>query len=135
MNYYVLLGVPQDADVDTIRSAFRALARRFHPDTGEGSSAARFREILTAYETLNDPARRLRYDRTLQNTRLSKAPFIEPLRAEPFPESMLRPRTRVVRTNPADEPCDPTRLDQLIEELFQSWDEIFFGAPPRRDRG
>jgi molecular chaperone DnaJ len=135
MNYYVLLGVPQDADVDTIRSAFRALARRFHPDTGEGSSAARFREVLTAYETLTDPARRLRYDRTLQNTRPSKAQFKEPLRAEPFPEPMLRRRTRVVRTNPVDEQFDPTRVDQLIEELFQSWDEIFFGAPPRRDRG
>ena len=66
MNYYVLLGISQDADADTIRSAFRALARRYHPDAGEGSSAERFREILTAYETLNDPARRWHHDRTLQ---------------------------------------------------------------------
>jgi curved DNA-binding protein CbpA len=135
MNYYVLLGVPRDADVDTIRSAFRALARRFHPDAGEGSSAARFRDILTAYETLNDPARRLRYDRTLQNTQAPRAQVVEPLRAEPFPEPLLRPRVRVVRTDPAYEPFDPPRLDQLIEELFQSWDEMFFGAPRRRDRG
>lgn len=135
MNYYVLLGVPQDADVDEIRSAFRALARRYHPDAGEGSSADRFREILTAYETLNDPMRRLRYDRTLQSTRASRAQFVEPLTADPFPEPLLRPQTRVVRTNPVHEPFDPNRLDQLIEELFQSWDEIFFGAPRRRDRG
>ena len=134
MNYYIVLGVPQDADIDTIRSAFRALARRYHPDAGEGSSIDRFRQILTAYETLNDPTRRLRYDRTLQNTPASKAQVVEPLRADPFPEPMLRPKTRVVRTNLVYEPFDPARLDQLIEELFQSWDEMFFGAPRRRDR-
>jgi curved DNA-binding protein CbpA len=135
MNYYVLLGVPQDADVDTIRSAFRALARRYHPDAGEGSSAEIFRQVLTAYETLNDPLRRLRYDRTLEDRRASRTRLVEPLRAEPFPEPMLRPHTRVVRTNVVHEPFDPTRLDRLIEELFQSWDDIFFGAPRRRHRG
>jgi curved DNA-binding protein CbpA len=135
MNYYLLLGVPQNADVDTIRSAFRALARRYHPDAGEGSSAERFREILTAYETLNDPMRRLRYDRTLQNARASRAQFVEPLRAEAAPEPMLRPKTRVVHTSLVYEPLHPTRLNQLIEQLFQSWDEMFLGLPPRRGRG
>ena len=135
MNYYVLLGVPQDADVDTIRSAFRALARRFHPDAGDGSSADRFREILTAYETLNDPTRRLRYDRTLRNARVSRPQYVEPLRPETFPEPMLRPKTRGVRANLVYEPIDPTRFEQLIEELFQSWDEIFLGRPRRRGRG
>ena len=135
MNYYLLLGVPQDADAETIRSAFRVLARRYHPDAGEGSSAERFREVLAAYETLNDPTRRLRYDRTLKKTRASRAQYMEPLTAETFPEPMLRPRTRVVRTNLTSEPLDPNRFEQLIEEFFESWDEIFFGAPRQRDRG
>ena len=34
MNYYVILGIPVDADYESIRHAFRVLARRFHPDTG-----------------------------------------------------------------------------------------------------
>ena len=135
MNYYVLLGVPQDADVDTIRRAFRTLVRRYHPDAGEGSSAERFRQILTAYETLNDPTQRLRYDRTLQDIRAARAKVVEPLRTERYPEPMLRPGTRVGRTNPVHEPFDPTRLDQLIDELFHSWDEILFGAARRQDRG
>ena len=135
MNYYVLLGVPQDADVDSIRSAFRALARRFHPDVGDGSSADRFREILTAYETLNDPTRRLRYDRTLGDARVSRPQYVEPLRPEIFPEPMLRPTTRGIRAKLAYEQIDPTRFEQLIEELFQSWDEIFCGLPRRRGRG
>ena len=139
MNYYLLLGVPQDASADSIRSAFRVLARRYHPDAGDGSSVERFREVLAAYETLNDPTRRLCYDRTLRNIRASRPPrYVEPLRAGTVPEPMLRPRTRVVRTNFTNlmfEPLDPTRFEQLIEDLFESCDEIFFGASRRRDRG
>ncbi len=52
MNYYVVLGIAEDADVDTIRSAFRALARRYHPDAGPGSSTVEFQRVLEAYETL-----------------------------------------------------------------------------------
>ena len=135
MNYYLLLGVPQDADGDTIRSAFRALARQYHPDAGEGSSADRFREILIAYETLNDPSRRADYDRRLQHRRAPRVQFVEPLRAQAHPEPMLRPRYRVGHNGRMHEPLGPTRLDALIDELFQSWDELFFGARRRRDRG
>jgi curved DNA-binding protein CbpA len=65
MNYYLILGVPADADDDKIRSAYKALARQYHPDAGEGSSSERFRLIVEAYATLSDPARRRAYDRTL----------------------------------------------------------------------
>jgi curved DNA-binding protein CbpA len=133
MNYYLLLGVPQDADAETIRSAFRALARRYHPDVGEGSSADRFRELLIAYETLNDPTRRGDYDRSLQKRRAPIARVAEPLRAH-APESMLRPRSGVIHTNRVYGRLGATRLDELIDELFQSWDELLFGAPRRRDR-
>jgi curved DNA-binding protein CbpA len=134
MTYYFLLGVPEDADADTIRSAFRALARQYHPDAGEGSSADRFREILIAYETLSDPRRRGDYDRSLQNRRAPRVQFVEPLRAQADPEPMLRPRSRVGYENRMYEPLGPTRLHQLIDEFFQSWDELFLGTPRRRDR-
>jgi curved DNA-binding protein CbpA len=133
MNYYLLLGVSQDADAETIRSAFRALARRYHPDAGEGSSVDRFREILAAYETLNDPTRRGHYDRILENRRAPIA-FTEPLRANGAPESMLRTGSGVVYTNRVYERLEPTHFDELIDELFRSWDEFFFGVPRRRDR-
>jgi len=124
MNYYVLLGVPQDADPERIRSAFRALARQFHPDAGEGSSADRFRQILAAYETLNDPNRREHYDRTLQSER-APVQIVEPLRAQTAPEPMLRRRPGVVPANSADEPRWPSHLNELIDELFHSWDDVF----------
>ena len=129
MSYYLLLGIPQDADAERIRSAFRALARRYHPDAGDGSSAEKFREILVAYETLNDPMRREAYDRSLQKRRAPEPPIAEPLRARVVPEPMLDPRRRSV----VSEAPDALRLSELIEEFFQSCEQLF-AAPRRRDR-
>jgi preprotein translocase subunit Sec63 len=53
------LGVPVTAEDETIRSVFRRLSRRYHPDAGQGSSSWKFREITEAYETLMDPAEHL----------------------------------------------------------------------------
>ena len=124
MNYYVVLGVPQNADTDSIRRAFRALARRYHPDAGEGSSADRFRDILTAYETLNDPTRRGHYDRILLRRPAPRPTVVEPLTAHAAPEPMLS-RRNVAHTNSLDGPLATTSLDELIDELFQSWEGVF----------
>jgi hypothetical protein len=50
-DYYAILGGPRAADGPTIHSAFRARARRYHPDAGAGSSAPKFSEALEAYHT------------------------------------------------------------------------------------
>lgn len=63
-DYYEALGVSRDASEDEIRSAYRALARRHHPDVNKDPEAGdRFREISEAYEVLRDPEKRSRYDR------------------------------------------------------------------------
>ena len=64
MDLYIVLGVQQGATESEIKRAYRRLARRFHPDInpGDQTAAARFRQILEAYETLIDPTRRSRYD-------------------------------------------------------------------------
>jgi curved DNA-binding protein len=63
VDYYRLLAVAHDADADAIRSAWRRLARRYHPDVAKGKKAAgRFIQIREAYEVLSDPERRRRYD-------------------------------------------------------------------------
>ena len=57
MNFYLVLGIPRNATGETIRDAYRALARRYHPDRGPGSSAEKFRQIAEAYEVLSHPVR------------------------------------------------------------------------------
>ncbi len=69
MDFYAILGVPRDADEAAIRNAYHMLARRYHPDAGEGSSLEKFRGVLDAYETLSDAERRASYDLTLERWR------------------------------------------------------------------
>ena len=63
-DYYDVLGVAQGADTGDIKSAFRRLARQYHPDVStEDSAEEKFKEINEAYEVLSDDDKRARYDR------------------------------------------------------------------------
>jgi curved DNA-binding protein CbpA len=62
---YAVLQVSQDASQDALLSAYRALARRFHPDLSDDPAAsAQMARLNAAWETLGDPVRRAAYDRT-----------------------------------------------------------------------
>ena len=62
-DYYRILGVDRNADDKAIKSAYRKLARKHHPDVAKGAGAAdKFKEINEAYEVLSDPEKRRRYD-------------------------------------------------------------------------
>ena len=64
-DYYEVLGLPRDADQATIKSAFRKLAMKLHPDQNPGCkvSEEKFKEIGEAYSVLSDPQKRAAYDR------------------------------------------------------------------------
>lgn len=63
-DYYAILGVSHSADEKEIKSAYRKLARRWHPDVNPNDKTAesKFKEISAAYEVLSDPEKRKMYD-------------------------------------------------------------------------
>jgi molecular chaperone DnaJ len=64
-DYYEILGVDKSCDDKTLKSAFRKLAKEFHPDhnAGKPEAEAKFKEISEAYERLKNPESRAAYDR------------------------------------------------------------------------
>src|SRR5688500_20083894 len=80
LDLYAVLGVDRAAEPEVIDAAYRALARKYHPDVNHAADAAeRTRTLNAAYRTLQDPVTRERYDAELS------------LRAR-NPPSMFRPR-------------------------------------------
>lgn len=62
-NYYDILGVTPDSDNDEVKTSYRTLARKYHPDINkEAGSTDKFKDILEAYETLSDETKRKQYD-------------------------------------------------------------------------
>lgn len=94
---YRILQVDPAADLDVIQAAYRALARRFHPD-GERPDPARMAELNQAYAVLRDPGQR----RALDARRAMS-------RSQPIPVDP--PQRRVDGWSPRREPSEPVVLD------------------------
>ena len=130
MNFYAVLGIPQHADDETIRRAYRILARRYHPDRGAGSSAEKFRQVNEAYEALIDPGSRHSYDLALHWTEGQL-----PIRIEPRVEPMMAPGPlrqedagvfgRFSSAPPTMFPSS-TGINELLGRCFQSLEDLFF---------
>ena len=63
-NYYDILGVDKNASADEIKSAYRKLAKKYHPDLNKDNpeAAEKFKEVNEAYECLGDQQKRSNYD-------------------------------------------------------------------------
>ncbi|HEU0141236.1 MAG TPA: DnaJ domain-containing protein, partial [Bryobacteraceae bacterium] len=64
-DYYEVLGVSREADEQSLKSAYRKLALKYHPDRNPGDKSAeeKFKEAAEAYSVLTDPQKRSAYDR------------------------------------------------------------------------
>lgn len=67
-DYYKIMGVSKDASEKDIKTAYRKLARKYHPDISkEANAEEKFKEMGEAYEVLRDPAKRVQYDQEVKN--------------------------------------------------------------------
>jgi len=131
---YSVLGVPTDAGESEIRSAYRALARKLHPDAGEGSSAEKFRAIQDAYEVLSDPEKRRDYDKARQRIAAARhRPGILEMRPSSRSSHIdLRNLSGQRRGEPirftagADRRIRPVDPISEIQAFFRLFDDLFF---------
>ena len=67
-DYYEVLGIPRTATADDIKSAFRRLAREYHPDVNKSADAEeKFKELNEAYAVLSDPEKRVAFSILARN--------------------------------------------------------------------
>lgn len=67
LNYYEIFGIPQDASTDEIKSRYKVLALKFHPDRKRSSIANKAMVLVNnAYEVISDPQKRIAYDASLK---------------------------------------------------------------------
>jgi len=104
-DYYLVLGVSRGADLDKIKKAYRAIAKRYHPDvSNEKENMARFIEIKEAYDILSDHEKKTKYDNKLKQQSVS-------YRVNPVPEKMAE---RISRFKDMESSFS-TRTDDFFE--------------------
>ena len=123
MDHYEILGVERNADLVKIRSAYRSLVRRCHPDLWPGTDSQRFLEVQQAYETLSDSALRAIYDGSLN--RQIPVRITRTQRRGPEPEPMIPDWHRRM---PADHFSQSlSDGDDPFEEVFHLVERFFGG--------
>jgi curved DNA-binding protein len=77
VDYYDLMQISQNAEIQTVQRVYRMLASRYHPDNPETGDTDRFVRLREAYEVLSDPERREAYDAQYTQERNQPMPVFE----------------------------------------------------------
>src|SRR6478735_2739071 len=111
-NHYQILGVSEYASAEDIRSAYKTLAKKYHPDKHGGQLfyEEHFKKINEAYQTLSDPQKRARYD--LQRQYRFTTPVSRP--AAHRPQAQRRNNQYRQATPPAPEGLSLSQLRMVF---------------------
>ena len=112
-SYFAILEITSKATPDEVQSAYRRLAKAYHPDH-YGGGRETFQQIQEAYSILADPAKRRAYEKNLSKLRFRKT---RPFSAQPEPEPLV----------PDNGPVDLGEISPVrsFETFSPSFDEIF----------
>jgi len=122
-DYYKILEIAPNADEKEIRAAYRRLAKQYHPDAGEGSSAEAFRAVQEAYDVLGDPARKQAYDRDLSSESWERPDSNGPVYS--YPAAHLDIRDVINGTNKgAGRPGSMRQTCYKVVGLDDQWEEL-----------
>lgn len=114
-NYYEILGVTPDSDMCEIKSAYRTLARKYHPDM-TGGNINKFKEINEAYETLSNERKRMQYNMLFGFYKKTAPPPPRQQTPPPRQEAKKEPKSEKKKTEKHEE-------KNLFDEIFSSKSE------------
>jgi curved DNA-binding protein CbpA len=119
-DYYEVLGVSRKATPRDIRRAYRALARKYHPDLHPDDKAAsqKFREIQEAYEVLKDSRKRKAYE------------YYGPRFGHRIPAEVLTPLSNKVRPTAMSHSVSGVTLPATHEQMLPFQGLVDFPVPP-----
>ncbi len=121
-DYYEILGINPGAEEKEIRGAYRKLAKQYHPDAGEGSSAEAFRSVQEAYDILSDPERRREYDKRLYSD--SQASPDSHIPRYSHPAAHLDIRDVINSRNKSARPGEMRRTCYSVVGLDDQWEDL-----------
>lgn len=130
-NYYVILGIPTNSSLREIKTAYRRLAKEYHPDY-YGHTGSPFPAIQEAYAVLSNPKQRLNYDNTLKSVRskqpggktIQRSPAVQEVEIEPLvPEHSDRVQQAQAESRlRSPRPMPGSIFDRFFNTASEQWD-------------
>lgn len=131
-NYYEILGVTPNSSDAEIKSVYRKLARKYHPDVNPNSSEL-FKEITEAYDTLSRVEKRKQYDILngffkTEETKTSSKKAEEEYRSKAFEQDDKQPKTGVPHQKPKED------FSKKINEIFEEFKKNSTASNPQKKK-